>query len=101
MFGIGWSELLVIVLIAVMVIGPKDIPKVMYQIGRFARRLQYVKFAMSQQFDDILRAGDIEELRKGVNFEANKSKSSTDEKSADEGEEYPVAKPEEKTGPEL
>ncbi len=95
MFGIGWSELLVIVLIAVMVIGPKDIPKVMYQIGRFARRLQYVKFAMSQQFDDILRAGDIEELRKGVNFEAPK----TNEKAADE--EYPVQRAEDKTGPEL
>lgn len=90
MFGIGWSELLVIVLIAVMVIGPKDIPKAMYQIGRFARRLQYVKFAMSQQFDEILRAGDIEELRKGVNFEAPK----TNEKAADEEAEA-------KTGPEL
>ncbi len=100
MFGIGWSELLVIMVIAVMVIGPKDIPKAMYQIGRFARRLQYVKFAMSQQFDDILRAGDIEELRKGVNFEANKKRPATDEKSADE-EDYPVAKAEPKTGPEL
>lgn len=89
MFGIGWSEMLVIVAIGVMVIGPKDIPKVMYQVGRFFRRLQYMKFAMSQQFDDLLRAGDIEELRKGVNFEAPK----TDEKSADErkaDEEYPM-----------
>ena len=100
MFGIGWSELMVIMVIAVMVIGPKDIPKAMYQIGRFARRLQYVKFAMSQQFDDILRAGDIEELRKGVNFEANKKHPVTDEKSADE-EDYPVAKAETKMGPEL
>ena len=101
MFGVGWSELLVIMVIAVMVIGPKDIPKAMYQIGRFARRLQYVKFAMSQQFDDILRAGDIEELRKGVNFEAKESKSFTDEKTADEQEDYPVAKADVKTGPEL
>ena len=96
MFGVGWSELLVIMVIAVMVIGPKDIPKAMYQIGRFARRLQYVKFAMSQQFDDILRAGDIEELRKGVNFEATE-KSATDERAADEEDH----KPEVKTGSEL
>lgn len=99
MFGIGWSELLVIMVIAVMVIGPKDIPKAMYQIGRFARRLQYVKFAMSQQFDDILRAGDIEELRKGVNFEA-KEKPATDERAADE-EDSLVVRTEPKTGPEL
>lgn len=91
MFGIGWSEILVIVLIAVLVIGPKDIPKIMYQVGRFARRLQYVKFAMSQQFDDILKAGDIEELRKGVNFEASK----TDEKTSDE-EISPLLSPRER-----
>lgn len=108
MFGIGWAELMVIVLVAVLVIGPKDIPKVMYQVGRFARRLQYVKFAMSQQFDEVLRAGDIEELRRGVNFEANKKGAdakppapATDEKAADEGEDYPVEKPDVKTGPEL
>jgi sec-independent protein translocase protein TatB len=83
MFDVGWSELLVIAVIAVFVIGPKDIPKIMYQLGRLMRRLQYVRFAMSQQFDDLLKAGDIEELRKGVNFEV----SNTDEKSADEDEE--------------
>lgn len=99
MFGIGWSELMVIMVIAVLVIGPKDIPKAMYQIGRFARRLQYMKFAMSQQFDDILRAGDIEELRRGVNFETGKNRPATDEKAADE--EVPTDKPEAKTGPEL
>lgn len=80
-----------IVAVAVLVIGPQDIPKVMYGIGRLARRLQYVRFAISQQFDEVLKAGDIEELRRGVNFESPK----TDEKSADE----PVEKPaEEKRG---
>lgn len=82
MFDIGWTEMLVIVLVAVLVIGPKDIPKIMYQVGRFFRRLQYMRFAMSQQFDEILKAGDIDELRRGVNFEAPK----TDEKAADEEE---------------
>lgn len=82
MFDLAWSEILVIVLVAALVIGPKDIPKIMYHIGRLFRRLQYVRFAMSQQFDEILKAGDIEELRRGVNFEAPK----TDEKAADESQ---------------
>lgn len=85
MFDIGWSEMLIIGVIAVLVVGPKDIPKIMYQVGRFMRRLQYMRFAMSQQFDEVLRAGDIEELRKGVNFEAPK----TDEAAADADEEIP------------
>lgn len=80
MFDIGWSELLVIMVIAVLVIGPKDIPKIMHGFGRIMRRIQYARFAMTQQFDEILRAGDIDELRRGVNFEAPK----TDERAADE-----------------
>ena len=88
MFDVGWSEMLVIVAVAVLVIGPKDIPKIMYQAGRFFRRLQYMKFAMSQQFDEVLRAGDIEELRRGVNFEAPRNEAKiAAEQAADE--EYP------------
>lgn len=87
MFGLGWSEIMVILVIAVVVIGPKDIPKIMYQVGRIARRMQYAKFAMTQQFDEILKAGDIEELRKGVNFEARKY----DEAAADD--HHPDIKP--------
>ena len=89
MFDLGWSEILLICAVAVLVIGPKDIPKILYQVGRFMRRLQYMKFAMSQQFDDVLRAGDIEELRRGVNFEAPK----TDEAAVDAQEETPEVKP--------
>jgi len=80
MFDFAWSELLVVVAVAVFVIGPKDIPKIMYGVGRIVRRLQYVRFALSQQFDDVLKAGDIDELRRGVNFTAPV----TDEKSADD-----------------
>lgn len=94
MFGIGWSELLLIILVAVLVIGPKDIPKALYHIGRFSRRLQYMKFAMTQQFDDILRAGDIEELRKGVNFEAGRAVRDIDHERAVDEDSHTSAVPE-------
>lgn len=69
MLDFGWAELLIIVAVAVFVVGPQDIPKIMYGLGRLLRRFQYIKFAVSKQFDDIMNTGDIEELRKGVNFE--------------------------------
>lgn len=69
MLDFGWAELLLIVAVAVFVIGPKDIPKMMYGLGRLVRRVQYIRFAVSQQFDEMMNTGDIEELRKGVNFE--------------------------------
>lgn len=72
MLDFGWAELLVIIAVAVFVIGPQDIPKVMYGLGRLLRRFQYIKFAISKQFDDVMNAGDIEELRQGVNFEAKR-----------------------------
>lgn len=73
MLDFGWAELLIIVAVAVFVIGPKDIPNIMYGLGRLLRRFQYIRFAVSKQFDDILQAGDIEELRKGVNFEEKRN----------------------------
>jgi len=84
MFDIGWSEILVIVVVAVLVIGPKDIPKILYQVGRFSRRLQYMRFAMTQQFDELLKAGDIEELRKSVNMEVRSEDQVAHEKASDE-----------------
>lgn len=55
--------------VAVLVIGPKEIPVVMNALGRIVRRLQYVRFAISQQFEDFMRTQDLEDLRKQVNFE--------------------------------
>ena len=70
MLDFGWAELLIIIAVAVFVIGPKDIPKVMYGVGRIMRRFQYMRYAVTQQLDEIMNAGDLKELQKGVNFEA-------------------------------
>ena len=73
MLDFGWPELIVIIAVTVFVIGPKDIPKVMTGLGRLVRRFQYMRYAVSQQFDDVMKAADIEELRRGVNFEEGRT----------------------------
>ena len=70
MLDFGFAELLVIVALAVLVIGPQEIPKVMLGLGRVMRRLQYVRYAFSQQFEDFMRENDLEDIRQQVNFEA-------------------------------
>lgn len=70
MLDFGLSELLIIMVIAVLVIGPQDIPKVMATIGRVVRRLQYVRFAVSRQFEDFMQEHDLDDMRSHVNFEA-------------------------------
>jgi sec-independent protein translocase protein TatB len=58
MLDFGWAELLIIGLIVLLVVGPQDIPKIMYQAGRLFRRLHYMKFALSQQFDDFMEKAE-------------------------------------------
>jgi sec-independent protein translocase protein TatB len=85
MFDIGWPELFLIMAVSVLVIGPKEIPAIMRTLGRIVRRLQYVKYAFSQQFEDFLRENDMDDLRKSVNFEEK----DFDEAAADEDLELP------------
>lgn len=85
MLDFSWSELFVIVVVALVVIGPKDIPQIMHMLGRFVRRLQYVRFTMSQQFDDFMKEHDLEEIRK-----AAKPEGLFDEAVSDEEEMMPL-----------
>ena len=69
MLDFGWTELFLIIALAVIVIGPKEIPVLMVALGRVVRRVQYIKFAISQQFEDVMRDADLDDIRKSVNFE--------------------------------
>ncbi len=77
MLDFGWPELLIIIAVTVFVIGPKDIPKVMHGLGRVVKRLQYMKFALSQQFDDFMKEQDLDDLR-SVNFEDKENRTTNE-----------------------
>jgi sec-independent protein translocase protein TatB len=79
MLDFGWPELFVILVVAVFVIGPREIPQLMYGAGRLFRRIQYMKFALSQQFDDFMGEVDIAQLRDAVNDEQDKNSGKDDE----------------------
>lgn len=49
MFGIGFTEILVILAVAVIFIGPKDLPRLGYKLGRFLRALNLAKMEFSAQ----------------------------------------------------
>ncbi|HEY8190228.1 MAG TPA: Sec-independent protein translocase protein TatB [Micavibrio sp.] len=85
MLDVGFSELVVIVIVAILVIGPRDIPKAMMTLGRIVRRLQYVKFALSQQFEDLMKETDLQELR-DLNDLKSKDQPQPDEAASDSAE---------------
>lgn len=84
MFDLAWSELLVVAVIAVLAIGPKELPTVMRTIGRFVRRIQYMKYAMSQQFEDFMQQQDLNELRAQAVSSADGDSAAEAEAEADE-----------------
>ena len=85
MFDFSGAELLVVIVVAVVLIGPKDLPRIMYNLGRFAQRLRYIRHIFSSQVQDFMKEHDLEDLHRGVNFEAPKqSDEETDEAGADE-----------------
>lgn len=65
MFNIGWGELLVIAVIVLFAFGPEDIPKIMYNIGRFMRRFRYMRYALSTQFEDFMEKAENAGRAKG------------------------------------
>ena len=69
--------------LAVLVIGPNEIPAMMRGLGRLMRRVQYIKYAVSQQFDDFMKDADMDDIGASVNFEESRNRD-FDEASADE-----------------
>jgi sec-independent protein translocase protein TatB len=66
MFDIGWSELLVIAVVAIIVVGPKDLPRMMRSFGAYAGKLRRMAAEFQRQFDDAMREAEIEEVRKAM-----------------------------------
>jgi len=70
MFDIGWTELVVIAIIAIIVIGPKDLPAVLRTAGRWARKARSLAREFQSGVDDIMRESEVEELRREINAAA-------------------------------
>jgi sec-independent protein translocase protein TatB len=66
MFDIGWSELLVIAVVAIVVVGPKDLPRLMRTFGHYAGKLRRAAADFQRQFEDAMRETEIEEVKKAI-----------------------------------
>ena len=64
MFDIGWTEMALIAVVAVVVIGPKELPKVMREIGLWVSRARNMSRAFMMQLEEMSRQAGIEEVRK-------------------------------------
>jgi sec-independent protein translocase protein TatB len=66
MFDIAWSELALIGAVALIVIGPKDLPKVMRVMGQWTRKARLLAGEFQNNFDELLRQAELDEVRRQV-----------------------------------
>jgi sec-independent protein translocase protein TatB len=64
MFDLGAGELLIIVIVAVLVIGPKDIPLAMRTAGRWIGKIRRVSGHFRAGLDTMVREAEMEEMEK-------------------------------------
>src|SRR3954465_7177775 len=64
MFDIGWSEIAVIVVVALVVIGPKDLPKVLKTVGIWVRKARMLTRDFQNSVDEMIREADMEDVRR-------------------------------------
>lgn len=85
MFDLGWTELLVVGVVALIVVGPKDLPMLFREVGRFVGKAKSMarefSYAMNQAADEagVKEAKDgFKKATSGLNTIANPIKAATD-----------------------
>lgn len=64
MFGIDSGELFVVALVALLVIGPKDLPRVMRKVGQWMAKGRAMTRHVRAGFDTMMREAELEEMQK-------------------------------------
>ncbi|MGJ8563491.1 MAG: Sec-independent protein translocase protein TatB [Alphaproteobacteria bacterium] len=83
---IGLAEMVVLMLLAIIVVGPKDLPKLMRTVGGFMAKLRGMGQELKDAFEDMGAAQEMAELRKEIDDLKNMGKLSnlSDEAFADD-----------------
>ena len=66
MFDIGWSELLVIAVVALIAIGPKELPGVLRSVGMWMGKIRRMASDFQNQFNEAMREAEMADLKQQV-----------------------------------
>lgn len=64
MFDMSWGEMMVIGTVALLVIGPKELPKALRTVGRMTAKVRSMAGEFHTQFNDAMREAELDEVRK-------------------------------------
>jgi sec-independent protein translocase protein TatB len=75
MFDIGWSELLLIGIVALIAIGPKELPGALRTLGQWMGKVRRMASEFQNQFHEAMREAELADLKKEVDEMATKAQS--------------------------
>lgn len=67
MLDIGWSELVLIGIVALIVVGPKDLPRMFHALGRVTAKARGMAREFQRAMDDAAKASGLDEVKKDLN----------------------------------
>jgi len=77
MFDFSWGELLVVGVVALVAIGPKELPGVLRTVGQWMTKLRRLAAEFQGQFHEAIREAEMADLKKEVDEMTEKAKSYT------------------------
>ncbi|MEA2987996.1 MAG: sec-independent protein translocase protein TatB [Alphaproteobacteria bacterium] len=75
MFDIGWGELLLIGIVALIAIGPKELPGALRTLGQWMNKIRRMAAEFQGQFQEAMREAELADLKKEVDEMAAKAQS--------------------------
>lgn len=63
MMDLSWSHILIVLIVALVVVGPKDLPRLMRITGRWVAKARAMADQFRKSFDDMTRQSELDELR--------------------------------------
>lgn len=62
-FDLSWSHILIVLIVALVVVGPKDLPRLMRTAGRWTAKARAMADQFRKSFDEMARQSELDELR--------------------------------------
>ncbi len=86
MLDIGWTEILVITVVALFIVGPKDIPKALRTVGIWIGKLKSLSREFQNTVEDAVKDSELDEVKKQIESAKNDFKKGMTETIDSEGE---------------
>ena len=66
MFDIGWQELILVAVVAIIVLSPKDLPQAIRAVSQFARQLRGMSREFRNGVSELVREAELDELKRQI-----------------------------------